>query len=803
MFLLTPVVFAIAIIVFAFVWNRFFDPVPRRLIAAFAAIVTIYQAETFFTSRVDVPGDLAYHAYPWKALGYEGARANSGIVMTQMIPWTETARDQIREGELPLWNRYIGAGSPLLANLQTSILHPFNLIGVPLDIGEAWTLSAALRLFFSLFFMFVFLRAWQLHTAASVFGSVAYTFSTFHVISLLFPLGLTMMTLPMTLAASHLFLADARRRTFLLLTIALALAILGGHPESSLWVGLTTGAYALYAAWTAEARRRALARLAISALAAIAACALTAPYWYPTTAILPHTERFAGLSSKGNPVDHGVGADWMLPLLTPNILGTPQFGSYRPPQPRHVSLPDDYGEVAATYAGIAAVALTLVAAFTTRRRPFAFFAAAMVISFLTVYETPLWYDVVRSVPWLGIGLHQRWRFLWALGLAVNGSIALDAWLNDRLRASSIVRGVAATAGLLGFIYFFRLKEFVARGVVVEQLGWAAISFAVLGGMWFFARRSQRELALFAIAATFIELVLVMFRYNPPTTPARLFPSTGAIARMQNDRAPYRMAALGWSFIPDTPGYYRLEDVKTTDVVQYQHYLHLYRYFLKIDPGDFNQQIRDVTSPFLDFLNVRYLYVPPDATFNDPSFERVYGGRDGSVYRNREALPRYFFVARSVIEPRAELAAGRLAAISDFGSEAVVDHVPSKIARMMGGVSSPGAAGTVMNHAGGSLRVAEYRGGETELAIDSRGWNLLVSSDVNMPGWRAYWNGERLPPVVVNGAFIGCFIPPGRGTLRFRYMPEEFEDGLRATAGALIVLAVALTAARKRRAVELK
>ena len=102
-------------------------------------------------------------------------------------------------------------------------------------------------------------------------------------------------------------------------------------------------------------------------------------------------------------------------------------------------------------------------------------------------------------------------------------------------------------------------------------------------------------------------------------------------------------------------------------------------------------------------------------------------------------------------------------------------------------------------AGGSVSVRRYGANDTALDITSNGWNLLVSSDVHWPGWRAYWNGRHQPPVIVNGAFLGCFIPPGRGQLVFRYRPDEFTRGLKLGAAGVILLAT-FAVARKARAI---
>ncbi|MFP5247078.1 MAG: hypothetical protein ACLGH0_10330, partial [Thermoanaerobaculia bacterium] len=235
-------IFVLVSAAIATLWNRFFRPVPWRLVALFVVLVAAYQHQTLFTSQVDLPARLTYHAYPWKATGTPAIQANTGIVFSQLAPWTRVAREQLLAGEVPLWNRYAASGAPLLANQQTAIFHPFTLLGLPLSIGKAFTLSACLRLFVVLFFMFVLLRGWELSDEAALFGAVAYAFCTFHIVWLLFPLGLATMMLPVALAGAQQI--DSRAG-YVLLVLGLSLSVLGGHPESALWVWITVVAYVL------------------------------------------------------------------------------------------------------------------------------------------------------------------------------------------------------------------------------------------------------------------------------------------------------------------------------------------------------------------------------------------------------------------------------------------------------------------------------------------------------------------------------------------------------------------------------
>jgi len=746
-------------------WNALFARVPWRIVFAIYAAIAIYQGETLFTRKVDLPGGLAYHAYPWKALGREAVRANTGIAFQQLIAWTETAREIVKSGQAPLWNRRIGSGTPLLSDQQHTIAHPFTLLGLFLPIGKAWTLSVALRLFFALFFFYVFLRNWDFRDAPALFGAIAYGFSTFHIVTLLMPLGLTMMSLPMALAAADEMIRRPRARSFALLVAALAMTVLGGHPEAELWVGLTTGAYALY-------MRRARP-LMLAACAAIAAILLTAFFWYPTASLIPLSNRYHLMTAlAAHPPQHHLGAQWFAVLVAPDVLGTAPGGSYRPPEPRAPDLLDDYGETACGYTGIVTLALAVVGLpLARRRRPGMFAIGAIVVALLMISEPAF----LKHVPILSVSLLQRFRFLWNLGVVMLAVIALDAWSRSAAAKPPLWRAVAGATALLEVVLVTILIAAFPDGISFFETVQLLAPVVLLALLPFTGCRPVVITLL-----VFVDLLLTTWRYNPPSAPEDVLPVTGAIAAMRAGEAPYRIVARGWALLADTPGYYGLEDVKTTSPFSSPEYLRLFTGYFST--SGFDQIVGTTHYPFVDFLNVRYIYVPPGETPGRDDVVEIYRGADGAVFRNDQALPRYFLVRHFDVEPSFGMTVARMKDISDYRARAFVDHIPEKVTRL---------AGSIPNDAeGGAVRVVRYGPNDAELDVESRGWNLLVSSDEWWPGWRAYYNGRRMPPVRVNGAFTGVFVPPGRGIVRLRYQPKEFDDGVKAAAATLIILIAA-------------
>ena len=721
--MLTPLLFAMSGAALVWCWNRFFAPVPLRIALALWLICAVYEGETRFTKKVDLPARLAFVAYPWKATGRTPVRANTGIVFTQIAPWTRVARDTLLAGEAPLWNRTAAGGAPLLANQQTAIFHPFTLLGLLLSLGKAFTLSAALRLFTVSFFTFIFLRELGAGTAAAFFGTMAFTFCTFHVVWLLFPLGLATMMLPACLVGAHEVVLRPRPAAYLLLVIALGCSVLGGHPESALWVWIVT---AMYAAFTAFIARR-FGALLVAGSTFILAMLLTAFFWLPTLSVLRYTSRYGAMQSPlANPANHGLTYEWLLPLLSPNILGTPVNGTYTPPRGSHPAVLNDYGEVASGYAGLSTLCLALAAPFTVRRRPALIFGIfLMAFSLLTIAETPLWRDLLRSIPFVGISLHQRLRVLWALGACIGAALTMQAMIDGRSTRPTVIALIAGISGVI-VLYAVRHQTFALLHALVPVL---------TAGVLLKTRKPE-----IAVALVFADLVIATYKYNPAAKPADVYPVTGAIRMLQRVPQPYRIAAAGWSFLPDTPGYYGIEDVKTTDPIQNAKYMRLLKDHLRIPSDSYDLLIRDYSQAFFDSLNVRFIYVPPDQSVSDPRFITRYSGPDGTVLENPRALPRYFLA-----------------------------------------------------HGPGDVLLRSYGPNATELDVHNPSWALLVTSDVNWPGWRVYVNDRRLPAVTVNGAFVGCFIPPGGGRVVLRYRPKEFDAGLRLAGAGLVILIVAALA----------
>ncbi len=120
---------------------------PGRAVAATAAIAVVassypvvFLGKSFVSPNYGVI--LLYEAFPTLP-GYRDSRlqevkgADVGAVMWQHVPYSMLQSRALAQGELPLWNRYNSAGTPLLAQGQSMFGDPLHFLVIAAD-GAAW-----------------------------------------------------------------------------------------------------------------------------------------------------------------------------------------------------------------------------------------------------------------------------------------------------------------------------------------------------------------------------------------------------------------------------------------------------------------------------------------------------------------------------------------------------------------------------------------------------------------------------------------------------------------------------------------
>ncbi|HTD51532.1 MAG TPA: hypothetical protein VK780_00780, partial [Thermoanaerobaculia bacterium] len=245
-----------ALLVFAA--GRCVARVSWRAALGLALLPLLFTGKAMVTGGIYGPSDLYYLHDPWKEVAAEqGIHGVQNGILSDLafanLPWRAAVREAFANGRLPLWNRFVLAGNPLLGTASAAVFHPSTWLGLFLPVAASWTFSCALTIFLSLLTAYLFFREFGLSELSSLVGAMVWGFSTY----MLFWLGWSVGT---STASFPLLLLGLRRMARggapgLPITVAgLLLLLAGGHPETLLHGAAAGGVYFLWELRKQEAR---------------------------------------------------------------------------------------------------------------------------------------------------------------------------------------------------------------------------------------------------------------------------------------------------------------------------------------------------------------------------------------------------------------------------------------------------------------------------------------------------------------------------------------------------------------------
>ena len=242
----------------------------RADLLALAALVLLpllwFLPELFpaISGRTLLPWDNLYQFEPWRSMQPDIVPDNALLsdLVLQNVPWKLHIRRSLALGELPLWNPQIFTGLPFLAAGQASTFYPLNVLFYVLPLDAAYGWFTALHIAIAGVNTFLFARVLRLQTLAALFSGVAFQFSGFLIVSVVFTMFLAAAVwLPLLLAIIEFVIRkqeDKGVASFQPIPYVVAgaavigLVVLAGHPELLYYTMLVAGGYTaarLIVAW--------------------------------------------------------------------------------------------------------------------------------------------------------------------------------------------------------------------------------------------------------------------------------------------------------------------------------------------------------------------------------------------------------------------------------------------------------------------------------------------------------------------------------------------------------------------------
>ena len=414
-------------------------------------------------------------AFFWKALLTDRVLAGYDL-STYFYPYRQYAAAALRQANLPLWNPYLFQGVPFLANQQTAVLYPPNLLYLFFSAETGLALSIALHLIWGALGVYVYTRrVTALIWPAAIGAAITFGLSGF--------LGAQVghvnqvnaaVWLPWALFVAHHVYYKRSVQWAVALSCLLALQFLAGHAQPSYmtlaaimlywlghavwdWLGYTGYRPAFFAATdTPTARSRAIRSEPSSAPAWFAYLKdwYTRALWRPIVALVLLGGAFAGTVA--------LAAPQLLPMLqlthhsirqgglsyaeaTAFSLSPREFLAGILPTPDgFVSTDEYYG-----FIGILAICLALLAVVATSRRPatcgFTGLALIGLLLALGAY-IPTYQALFAILPGLDLfRVPARWLLLYTFAASVLVGIGID-WIASASQNHAHVRATLLRFG---------------------------------------------------------------------------------------------------------------------------------------------------------------------------------------------------------------------------------------------------------------------------------------------------------------------------------------------------------------------
>ena len=750
----------------------------------FGTCVLLAALPLLFTGRAMIQGgayasvDILYADPPLSAhreeLGISGVRSPSlGDVVYQHIPWRYAVRRALRHGQVPLWNPNVLAGEPLIGVQQAGVLRPAVWIGMLLPPAASWTFDVTIRLFTALLCAYLFLDDLGCGTAPALLGAAGWAFSDFLVFFLGFSIAPPTAPFPLALLGARRVVRQPDARSGALLTVALAAALAGGHPETAVHTGTAAALYFLFELAGAPRGNRARS-CAVGAAASFLALGLCAVVLLPMAEILPvtaeHAFRKSWYALQKRSVPGGESLFRLAPQIVPYGVGVDGVSAIKPGY-----------LVPSSYAG--ALLLPFAAVGLASRRRERWFFLALGLASLAVCVKTAAADWIAKLPFFDIAINEYMIVLVAFSVCALAALGAQRVSEGRSRAA-LLTAMAWAAILLALVHeHFRptmnvlhMPPAYRHARLAEQLAPLLAAGAVTAAL---GRRRVAKAVAVTTAIFVASRVVEEGRVNPTIRSEAFYPLPAVLARVPRD-APWRIAAVGNRFLPNLSAVYDVEDVRGYSAMTLQALRETDELWC-VPQGVWFNRVDDPARPFLSFLNMRWALLPAGAP--PPSGWPVIAEAEGlRLVENPGALPRAFVPGRLRGEADRARRLALLGTIPDFRKEGVLSSGPAEW------MANGDGTATVEAYAASSLTVRTAATTETVVGTSIPAW----------PGWRAELDGRSLPLLAFNHAFVGLRVPPGTHRVVLCYAPGGFGRGLAASAGSVLVLGAWLTLDRRRR-----
>jgi len=714
---------------------------------------------------------------PWSSYGiYEGPVKNNAMpdVITQIYPWRQFTIDSLKDGVIPLWNPYSFAGTPHLANYQSAVFSPMNLLFfLPLRFVDSWSLLILFQPLLGGLGMYFLIKSFRLNNLSAASSAVAFMFCGFMTTWMAYgTLGYAILFLPWAFYFVNRFIETRKSFFGVLLSFSVVFSLFSGHFQTSIYFLIAVFTYILYRGISLHNLRMTLILLIY----------LLVGFLISMPQILPSIEFYLNSVRQSIVTQLEVIPLGYLPtLIAPDIFGNP------------VTRNDWFGHYAEWngFSGTLTIFFAILAAILLfkKDRRVIYFIGLGLGALLVAFDTPINLLVFKlNLPLFSTSASSRIIVLFSFAICVLAAFGINHLLDNFKSFTKkmyifLVIGVGFVTALLWSIPLFSILEDMEKSHIAKSnlifptLIFFALIFSLF--MLFLFKKRKIMIALFSIAILIlisIDMLRFVTKWMPFEPKELVFKDVGVSSFYKDYKGENRF--LG-NFSAEESVYYRIQTLGGYDPLYPKRYGEFVKYVDhgRKEDGDrsvVNFPLRSVrTKDTIDFLGVEYI---PQKKSDDSQvwafdfnsypidyFSIAYEDEAYRVFKNNNSYPRSYIVNKYKVErDDLKILQNIFDNDIDLREEAVLEKDPNI---------------KTYEDSDSAVKIISYNSSQVDIEVQAQNQGILILSDNYYPGWKAYINDNQTEIFRANYTFRSIVVPEGKSVVKFIYAPDSFRYGL--------------------------
>lgn len=750
------------------------------------AVWLIFSSQYFLKGAAPFPSTYLLNNFdPWNAYDLLTGPVKNGStpdVITQIFPWKWVVIDSFKSGNFPLWNIYAFSGTPLLANYQSAVLSPLNLLYFILPFVDAWSISVLLQPLLASIFMFAFLKSVKRSDWAGLIGAVAFGFCGFITSWMMYgTLGYAILFLPLALFAIEKFHQTEKWGYSVLLAASIPLSLFSGHFQTSLYFLAFVFLYIVFK----FVSNKDIKLFGFTFLLFVIGLLISAPQVIPSIEFYLNSSRESVYS-----ISEIIPWTYIASFFAPDFFGNP------------VTRNDWFGHYIEWNGYIGLIPLLFgFYAFRKKEAHVYFFGIMSLLAIFFAFKSPI-QDLVLAlhIPVLSTSAASRIIVLFSFSLAALSAFGLDYLVQD-IREKKF-KFIILWLGFILMIFttlwsIILFKIYLPVDKISIAFSNMRLPTLILGAFIaniVFASFVKNKKIFLIFPLLLMGLVAFdMLRFSLKWTPFEdkklIFPeiklSEGVKWVAPHDRiiATFGNEGSGVLKIASTEGYDPL-------------YIESYGEFVRsAEEGKFKTPERSVvrfprvsagSDKLLNYLGVRYIvhkkadgqnsWTYPIWEYLANDFKLIYEDEKYQVFDNQMVYPRTYVVSKyKVIKDKEKAIKEIYKEETDLRREVILEEVPKL---------------NVTVDEKPQVSIVAYSPNLIRIVGQTNKDSILVLTDPYYPGWKAFVDSKQTKILRANHAFRAIELPAGKHDITFVYSPESVKIGfILATFGILGLFAL--------------